>query len=68
MNDGEKIALTDGFNIVQNEKYYLLSLLIGFKTGEIKEAVIPYNFPRIAEKIAKNIIAILFILNPIFQI
>lgn len=52
--DGERIALTDGFNIVQNEKYYLLSLLIGFKTGEIKEAVIPYNFPRIAEKIAKK--------------
>ncbi|SHD75934.1 hypothetical protein [Schnuerera ultunensis] len=52
--DCERIALTDGFNIVQDEKYYLLSLLIGFKTGEIKEAVIPYNFPRIVEKIAKK--------------
>lgn len=52
--DGEKVALTNGFNIIQDEKYYLLSLLIGFKTGEIKEAVIPYNFPRIIEKIAKK--------------
>ncbi|HSH34852.1 sugar phosphate nucleotidyltransferase [Schnuerera sp.] len=52
--DGEKIALTDGFNIIQDEKFNLLSFLIGFKTGELKEAAVPYNFPRIIEKIAKE--------------
>lgn len=50
--DGEKIYLTDGFNIIGDEKYHLLSLLIGFKTGEIKEAVVPYNFPRVIQKLA----------------
>ncbi len=50
--NGERIVLTDGFSIVQDEKYYLLSLLIGFKTKEMEEAVIPYNFPRIMEKLA----------------
>lgn len=52
--DGEKIQITDGINVIKDEKYYLLTLLIGFKTGEINEAVIPYNFPRIAEEIAKE--------------
>lgn len=51
--NGEKIILTDGFTIIQDEKYYLLSLLIGFKSGEIHEAIIPYNFPRIMEELAK---------------
>lgn len=50
--DGERIALTDGFNNVQDEKYHLLTLSLGFKSGDLKEAVIPYNFPRIIEKIA----------------
>ncbi|MBZ2174134.1 hypothetical protein K8M07_02620 [Schnuerera sp. xch1] len=53
-SDGEKIALTDGYNIVEDDKYYLLTLLIGFKTGMLKEVVIPYNYPRIVEKLAKE--------------
>lgn len=53
-NDGERLVLTDGFNIVEDEKYYMLTMLIGFKTGAIKEAVIPYNFPRVMEKLAKE--------------
>ncbi|WP_143035270.1 sugar phosphate nucleotidyltransferase [Tepidimicrobium xylanilyticum] len=53
-DDGESIALTDGFNIIKGERYYMLSLLIGFKTGEIKEAIVPYNFPRIVEKIGSK--------------
>lgn len=52
--DGESVALTDGFNNIKDEKYYLLTLSLGFKTGELKEAVIPYNFPRIAEKVAQQ--------------
>lgn len=52
--NGEKVVLTDGFNIVKDEKYYLLSLLIGFKTGNIKDIVVPYNFPRIMEKLAQE--------------
>ena len=50
--NGEKIIITDGFSIVQDEKYYLLSLLIGFKSKEMEEAIIPYNFPRIMERLA----------------
>ena len=49
--NGEKVVVMDSTNVIYDEKYYLLSLLIGFKSGEMKEAVIPYNFPRIVEKI-----------------
>jgi mannose-1-phosphate guanylyltransferase/phosphomannomutase len=52
--NGEKVSLTDGFNIIQDEKYYLLSLLIGLKSGEIDEAVVPYKFPRIMEKLIEK--------------
>ena len=52
--NGEKVELTDGFNIVQDEKYYLLSLLIGLKSGEIEDAVIPYNYPRATEKLIEE--------------
>lgn len=52
--DGEKLALTDGFNIVEDHRYYMLAMLIGFKTGAVKEAVVPYKYPRIMEKIAKE--------------
>lgn len=52
--NGEGIALTDGFNNIKDEKYHLLTLSLGFKTGELKEAVIPYNFPRIVEKVAQQ--------------
>ena len=52
--DGERIALTDGFNSIENERYWLLILSLGFKTGELKEAVVPYNFPRIVEKLANK--------------
>lgn len=53
-SDGEKMSLTDGFNIVEDDRYYMLTILMGFKTGSMKEAVIPYNFPRVMEKIAKE--------------
>lgn len=53
-SDGEKMSITDGFNIVEDDRYYMLTILMGFKTGSIKEAVIPYNFPRAMEKIAKE--------------
>lgn len=53
-SDGERLSLTDGFNIVEDDKYYMLTMLIGFKTGTVKEAVIPYDFPRVMEKIAKE--------------
>lgn len=52
--NGEKVALTDGFNIVQDEKYYLLSLLIGLKSGEMENVIIPYNYPRVMEKLAEE--------------
>lgn len=52
--DGEKLSITDGFNIVEDHRYYMLAMLIGFKTGAIKEAVVPYNYPRIMERIAKE--------------
>lgn len=53
-NNGEEILISDGFNIVSAEKYYLLNMLIGFKTGELEKATVPYNYPRIMEKIAKE--------------
>mgnify|MGYP000858282120 CR=1 FL=1 len=49
--DGEKVVLTDGFNILKDEKYYLLSILIALREGEIEYVVIPYNFPRIMEEL-----------------
>lgn len=53
-SDGEKMSITDGFNIVEDDRYYMLTILMGFKDGSMKEAVIPYNFPRAMEKIAKE--------------
>ncbi len=52
--NGEKVALTDGLNTVEDEKYYLLSLLIGLKSGQMKNVIIPYNYPRVMEKLAKQ--------------
>lgn len=52
--NGEKVILTDGFSIVANERYYLLSLLMGLETGNIKDVVIPYNFPRIMERLTRR--------------
>ena len=52
--DGEKLSLTDGFNIVEDHRYYMLAMLIGFKTGAVREAVVPYNYPRVMERIAKE--------------
>ncbi len=52
--NGEKVALTDGTNIVQDEKYYLLSLLIGLRSGEMENAVIPYNYPRVMERLVEE--------------
>lgn len=49
--DGEKLVVADSFNVINDEKYFLLSLLIGFKSGDLDKAVIPYNFPRIVEQI-----------------
>ena len=50
--NGEGVEITDGFNIVSGEKYYLLNLLIGLKTGELEDALIPYNYPRIMDSMA----------------
>ncbi len=52
--NGEKVALTDGLNIVRDERYYLLTLLIGFKSGEVENVIIPYNYPRVMEKLAEK--------------
>ena len=32
----------------------MLAMLIGFKTGAVREAVVPYNYPRVMERIAKE--------------
>jgi len=53
-DDGERLALTDGFNVVEDDRYYMLAMLIGFKTGAVKEAVVPYNYPRVMERLAKE--------------
>lgn len=53
-SDGEKMSLTDGFNLVEDDRYYMLTILLGFKTGSMKEAVVPYSFPRALEKLAKE--------------
>lgn len=52
--NGEKLIVVDSFNVVYDEKYFLLSLLIGFKSGNLDKAVIPYNFPRIVEQIVNK--------------
>lgn len=52
--NGERMELTDGFTIVRDEKYYLLSLLIGLKSGDMGNVVIPYNYPRVMEKMVKE--------------
>ncbi len=54
LENGERLIITDGFNIVLDEKYYLLNMLIGFKTGELESATVPNNYPRIMEKLAKE--------------
>ena len=53
-DNGEKIEITDGHNIIKDEKYYLLSLLIGLKGGKLKNVVIPYHYPRIIEQLVKK--------------
>jgi len=53
-SDGEKMSITDGFNIIEDDRYYVLTILMGLKSGSIKEAVIPYNFPRVIEKLVKE--------------
>lgn len=52
--DGEKLIVVDSFNVINDEKYFLLTLLIGFKSGDLDKAVIPYNFPRIVEQIVNK--------------
>ena len=52
--NGERIELTDGFNIVRDEKYYLLSLLISLGSGKARDVVIPYNYPRVIEELTKK--------------
>ncbi len=52
--DGEMLIVADNVDVVNDDKYFLFSLLIGFKSGNLNEAVIPYNLPRIAEKIASK--------------
>lgn len=52
--NGEKVELTDGYNIVRDEKYYLLSLTIGLKSGGMENVVIPYNYPRVMERLVKE--------------
>ena len=52
--DGEKLIVADSFNVINDENYFLLSLLIGFKSGDVDKAVIPYNFPRIVEQIVNK--------------
>lgn len=53
-DNGEEIEITDGYDVVKNERYYILSLLIGLINGTIKNAVIPYHYPRIAEQLIEE--------------
>jgi mannose-1-phosphate guanylyltransferase/phosphomannomutase len=52
--DSEKVNLTDGHVVVNKEKYYILSLLIGLKREELKEVVVPYHYPRIVEQLVEK--------------
>ena len=53
-SDGEKLIVADRENIISDDKYFLLSLLIGFKSGSTDKIIVPYNLPRISEEIAKK--------------
>ncbi len=51
-DNGENIFLVDNKGrIIKNEKYFLLASLLGLKSGEIEEIVIPYNFPSVINEI-----------------
>lgn len=53
--NGEKMTLIDDKGrILDEEKILLLSIIMGFKTGELKDTIIPYNFPRIVENVVKD--------------
>lgn len=51
--NGENMILIDEKGrILDGEKFSLFSFFMGFKSGEMKEVVIPYNFPRVVENMA----------------
>lgn len=51
-DNGENIFLVDNKGrVIKNEKYFLLTSLLGLKSGEIEEIVIPYNFPSVINQI-----------------
>ncbi|MCR2043100.1 sugar phosphate nucleotidyltransferase [Anaerosalibacter massiliensis] len=53
--DGENLVLIDSSGkVLREEEFSLLSFLIGFKSKEIEEVVIPYNFPRVIEDMAEK--------------
>ena len=53
--NGEKMTVIDERGrILDKEKFSLLSIFMGLKSGELKEVVIPYNFPRVVEDLVKD--------------
>ncbi|MFA7410661.1 MAG: sugar phosphate nucleotidyltransferase [Tissierellaceae bacterium] len=52
--DGERLIVADSKDVINDDKYFLLTLLIGFRSGNLKKAIVPYNLPRIAEEIASK--------------
>lgn len=53
--NGENMILIDNKGrILDKEKFLLLSILMGLKSGELKEIVVPYNFPRVVEDLVKD--------------
>lgn len=53
--NGESMTIIDDRGrILDNEKFLLLPILMGLKSGELKEIVVPYNFPRVVEDLAKD--------------
>ncbi|MCG4585298.1 hypothetical protein L0P56_07295, partial [Anaerosalibacter bizertensis] len=53
--DGEDLILIESNGkILTEEEFLLFTTLIGFKSGEIEEVIVPYNFPRVVEKMAEK--------------
>lgn len=53
--NGENSILVDNNGRgLSEEEFLLLAFLIGFKSEEIEEIVIPYNFPRVVEDMAEK--------------
>ncbi|WP_077370017.1 sugar phosphate nucleotidyltransferase [Anaerosalibacter sp. Marseille-P3206] len=53
--NGENMTLIDDKgNVMDREKFSLLSILMGLKSGELDKIVVPYNFPRVVEDLVRD--------------